>query len=168
MENTSFENTQFIIDLLEYLSDLNGGNLDELFSADCDWCSYEDEDYSRITNLIDHVIFNGKATIVFWVDGTKTVVKCTASDVMSKETGVAFAILKKFFGNTYYRQITKIVETCSTTEPTVAKTTVAKTTKTKTSTTKTSTTKTTAKPKTIRSTTKNTSATEVADTSTTD
>ena len=159
MKNTQVDET--LIKLLSFLSDIN--ELVNSDCADCDWCSYEDEDYSRITNLIDHVIFNGKATIVFWVDGTKTVVKCTASDVMSKETGVAFAILKKFFGNTYYRQITKIVETCSTTEPTVAKTTVAKTTKTKTSTTKT-----TAKPKTIKSTTKNTSATEVADTSTTD
>lgn len=154
MKNTQVDET--LIKLRSFLSDIN--ELVNSDCADCDWCSYEDEDYSRITNLIDHVIFNGKATIVFWVDGTKTVVKCTASDIMSKETGVAFAILKKFFGNTYYRQITKIVETCSTTEPTVAKTTK----------TKTSTTKTTAKPKTIRSTTKNTSATEVADTSTTD
>ena len=148
MKNTQVDET--LIKLLSFLSDIN--ELVNSDCADCDCCSYEDEDYSRITNLIDHVIFNGKATIVFWVDGTKTVVKCTASDVMSKETGVAFAILKKFFGNTYYRQITKIVETCSTTEPTVAKTTVAKTTKTTTT----------------KSTTKNTSATEVADTSTTD
>lgn len=45
------------------------------------------------------VIFSDPATIVFWGDGTKTVVKCQDGDTYSKETGLAMAIAKKVFGN---------------------------------------------------------------------
>lgn len=45
------------------------------------------------------VIFSDPATIVFWADGTKTVVKCQEGDEYSKETGLAMAIAKKVFGN---------------------------------------------------------------------
>lgn len=48
---------------------------------------------------IEKVIFNDPATIVFWNDGTKTVVKCQKGDTFSKELGLAMAISKKFFGN---------------------------------------------------------------------
>lgn len=50
---------------------------------------------------IVNVVFNDPATIVFWSDGTKTVVKCQKDkgDVYSKETGLAIAITKKAFGN---------------------------------------------------------------------
>ena len=48
---------------------------------------------------IDRVIFSNPATIVFWGDGTKTVVKCQEGDVYSKETGLALCIAKKALGN---------------------------------------------------------------------
>lgn len=48
---------------------------------------------------ITRVIFNRPATIVFWEDGTKTVVKCSPDDTYSKETGLAMAIAKKCLGN---------------------------------------------------------------------
>lgn len=48
---------------------------------------------------IKKVIFNGPATIVFWGDGTKTVVKCQEGDTFDKELGLAMAICKKHFGN---------------------------------------------------------------------
>lgn len=48
---------------------------------------------------IVRVIFSNPATIVFWADGTKTVVKCQEGDVYSEETGLAMAIVKKVFGN---------------------------------------------------------------------
>ena len=50
---------------------------------------------------IKNVIFNDPATIVFWKDGTKTIVKCRKDkgDVFSKETGLAMAIVKKLYGN---------------------------------------------------------------------
>lgn len=50
---------------------------------------------------IKDVIFNDPATIVFWADGTKTVVKCQKEngDTYSKETELAMAIVKKAYGN---------------------------------------------------------------------
>lgn len=49
-------------------------------------------------HIID-VIFNDPATIVFWSDGTKTVVKCCEDDVFDEEKGLAMAVLKKLSGN---------------------------------------------------------------------
>lgn len=45
------------------------------------------------------VIFNGPATIVFWDDGTKTVVKCTERETFDYEKGVALCYMKKLLGN---------------------------------------------------------------------
>lgn len=49
---------------------------------------------------IKRVIFNEPATIVFWTDGTKTVVKSAPKEKFDKEKGLAMAISKKAFGNT--------------------------------------------------------------------
>lgn len=55
---------------------------------------------------IKDVIFNEPATIVFWADGTKTVVKCHA-EKFDPEKGLAMAITKKALGNKYdyYNQV---------------------------------------------------------------
>lgn len=47
---------------------------------------------------IREVIFNDPATIVFWEDGTKTVVKAN-DEIFDPEKGLAMAISKKAFGN---------------------------------------------------------------------
>ena len=49
--------------------------------------------------VIKNVIFNEPATIVFWSDDTKTVVKCQDGDVYDPEKGLAMAIVKKSLGN---------------------------------------------------------------------
>lgn len=56
---------------------------------------------------IKKVIFNEPATIVFWDDGTKTVVKCSKRDAYDYEKGIAMAVAKKVLGNTndYYKKI---------------------------------------------------------------
>lgn len=63
---------------------------------------------------IKEVIFNGPATIVFWDDGTKTVVKfdLTKKEDFDKEKGLAMAISKKFLGNkgNYYNEFKKWVD----------------------------------------------------------
>lgn len=79
------------------------------------WYISSDENKSdcwRVTSSIHYpvivdVIFNNPATIVFWDDGTKTVVKCQDGDVYSKETGLAMAMLKRYMGNdnTYNKEI---------------------------------------------------------------
>ena len=48
---------------------------------------------------IRKVIFNDPATIVFWSDNTKTVVKCGPEDTFDMEKGLAMAIVKKMAGN---------------------------------------------------------------------
>lgn len=58
--------------------------------------------YTATTNYIPeikNVIFNDPATIVFWEDGTKTVVKCQPCDCFDPEKGLAMAITKKAYGN---------------------------------------------------------------------
>ena len=58
---------------------------------------------------IKNVIFNDPATIVFWDDGTKTVVKCQPGDSFDPEKGLAMAITKKAYGNkgSYCNQLKK-------------------------------------------------------------
>ena len=51
------------------------------------------------SNGIKKVIFNDPATIVFWTDGTKTVVKAQDGDLFDCEKGLAMAIVKKVYGN---------------------------------------------------------------------
>lgn len=52
----------------------------------------------RTISIVD-VKFNEPATIVFWSDNTKTVVKCDPTDNFDPEKGLAMAIAKKFLGN---------------------------------------------------------------------
>lgn len=53
----------------------------------------------KIIPDIKDVIFNYPATIVFWDDGSKTVVKCQDGDIFDPEKGLAMAISKKALGN---------------------------------------------------------------------
>lgn len=48
---------------------------------------------------IKSVMFNGPATIVFWNDGTKTVVKCAEEEIYNKRTAIMWAIMKKAYGS---------------------------------------------------------------------
>ena len=49
--------------------------------------------------VIENVIFNDPATIVFWNDGSKTVVKAQNGEPFDREKGLAMAICKKMLGN---------------------------------------------------------------------
>lgn len=51
------------------------------------------------TAAIKDVIFAPPATIVYWSDGSKTVVKCSEKDVFDPEKGLAMAIAKRCGGN---------------------------------------------------------------------
>ena len=61
---------------------------------------------------ITRVIFNKPATIVFWADGTKTVVKSQGKEKYDKEKGLAMAISKKVLGNegSYYDTFKKFLD----------------------------------------------------------
>jgi len=62
-----------------------------------------------VTSLIERVLFYNPATIVYWKDGTKTVVKTQDGEVFDKEKGLAMAIAKKVLGNegNYYETFKK-------------------------------------------------------------
>lgn len=67
---------------------------------------------NRMSLTIKDVIFNPPATIVFWMDGTKTVVKDQGEVFYDPEKGMAMAVAKKAFGNqgNYYNQFSKYLD----------------------------------------------------------
>jgi hypothetical protein len=48
---------------------------------------------------VKEVIFNEPATIVYWMDGSKTVVKTQNGEHFDKEKGLAMAYVKSLYGN---------------------------------------------------------------------
>ena len=80
--------------------------IDELHEID----AYRNKNQKSLPK-IEKVIFNAPATIVFWKDGTKTVVKAQGDDEFDPEKGLAMAICKKALGNDrdYYNVFLKHV-----------------------------------------------------------
>ena len=64
---------------------------------------------STDTVFLKKVIYNDTATIAFWSDGTKTVVKAQPADIFDPEKGLAMVVAKKVCGNTgnYYNSFKK-------------------------------------------------------------
>lgn len=105
----------------------NARNRDLVLKDGSLYCFIEDEnEWKKITSFefektvkyssipygylfVDKVVFNDPATIVFWKDGSKTIVKCGEDESFDPEKGLAMAIAKKAFGNqgNYYNQIKK-------------------------------------------------------------
>lgn len=98
-------------DLGEAVSLGSNNNVPSAFFTDPKIARYCAEDvkmlrkFHQIMNRksIAKVIFNDPATIVFWNDGTKTVVKAV-NEPFDPEKGLAMAIAKYHFGNggSYY------------------------------------------------------------------
>lgn len=70
------------------------------------------EETNMTAASIKNVIFNPPATIVFWTDGSKTVVKCNAKDEFDPEKGIAMAIAKRCADNSdgFYVEIKAWIE----------------------------------------------------------
>lgn len=49
--------------------------------------------------VAERVIFNPPATVVYWADKTRTVVKCGKNDEYNREAGLALCYMKKALGN---------------------------------------------------------------------
>lgn len=68
-------------------------------------------EYGRRNSMfgIKNVIYHDPATIVYWCDGTKTVVECGENDIYDKEKGLAMCFAKRALGNmgNYYNTIKK-------------------------------------------------------------
>lgn len=100
----------------EYLMDISGPIARRPLTADEN--TYINNDIASVTtnahfrHTIEKVIFNDPATIVFWSDGTKTVVKTQNGETFDPEKGLAMAMAKRAFGNkgNYYNHISKWVD----------------------------------------------------------
>lgn len=93
------------ISLLKKYIDININVTDEFAK------SYLNSIYGKKLILmprIKNIIFNNPATIVFWSDNTKTVVKAQG-EPFDPEKGLAMAISKRALGNkfVYYNEIKK-------------------------------------------------------------
>lgn len=79
---------------------------------------FEDDDFAPPMwgiPAIEHIIFNEPATIVFWDDGTKTVVKCMDGEKFERYAGFIAACAKKMFGST--SRAKAIMEECAYDQP---------------------------------------------------
>ena len=61
-----------------------------------------------ISLYVKRIIFNDPATIVFWTDGSKTVVKCEKGQPFNKYYGFCAAVAKRVFGNN--SRVSKLVD----------------------------------------------------------
>jgi len=57
-------------------------------------------DFNHFLNEVKDIKFSGPATIVFWKDGTKTIVKCQEGEHYDPKEGIKYALLKKIAGGT--------------------------------------------------------------------
>lgn len=78
----------------------------DIFERACDDCcaeydyEFDELDCGQCKDFEPtQVIFNAPATIVYWCDGSRTVVKCQPGDVYDKEKGLAMCYMKKLCGN---------------------------------------------------------------------
>ena len=69
--------------------------------------NYNQVNQKQLKLNIRKVIFNDPATIVFWLDGTKTIVKKADDESWDPEKGLAMAIIKKYFRTK--KEINKII-----------------------------------------------------------
>lgn len=56
--------------------------------------------FDNFLDDVKDIHFSGPATIVFWKDGTKTVVKCQEGEYYDPKEGIKYALLKKLAGGT--------------------------------------------------------------------
>lgn len=91
----------FVRDIVDIVTRLNHYDGFNYALADCTATVEMSSWHTMMSQfMIKDVIFNNPATIVLWVDGTKTVVKAK-KEKFDPEKGLAMAIAKKAFGNTY-------------------------------------------------------------------
>lgn len=86
LDNNTFKN---ICRTLEY-------NIASNLKEENNMCMSKKKETSIPTNPIEKVIFNDPATVVFWKDGTKTIVKCQEGAEFDPEKGLAMAISRHY------------------------------------------------------------------------
>lgn len=93
----------------EYVNDVDDDDDKMPFEPDpcpmtCDECDEKCDDFYNFAHweipYVSQIIFNSPATVVKWIDGTKTIVKCSSNDRYDRYLGFAAALVKKMFGTT--------------------------------------------------------------------
>lgn len=74
----------------------NMGPKDTTFSEFCRRLYWGHIDVAKVKPT--KILIQGTATIIWWSDGTKTIVKCQKGDKMDPEKGIAMCVMKKFMG----------------------------------------------------------------------
>ena len=69
------------------------GSIERVDNNNCIWITNTTKPYPK------RIIFNDPATIVFWTDDTKTIVKCSKDEKFSPYFGFLAALAKKIYGN---------------------------------------------------------------------
>lgn len=76
-----------------------------------DFVNFKRNSFKLLTQAMEpkKVIFNDPATIVYWEDGSKTVVKCGPYDIYDCEKGFAMCVLKQLYGDKFHAMLKKHV-----------------------------------------------------------
>lgn len=110
--NNSYVNT-YTKAIADYFSRKDNLTTEDRATAKCLINSIYGEASMSMNNnsyvFLIRVIYNDPATIAFWSDGTKTVVKAQPGDIFDPEKGLAMVIAKKVCGNkgNYYNSFKK-------------------------------------------------------------
>ena len=97
--NNSYANT-YTKAIADYFSRKDNLTTEDRATAKCLINSvYGAASMNNASVFLIRVIYNDPATIAFWSDGTKTIVKAQPGDIFDPEKGLAMVIAKKACGN---------------------------------------------------------------------
>lgn len=66
--------------------------------------------YKNLPSMVEKIVYNGPATIVFWKDGTKTVIKCHEGDQFDEVTGFLLCCLRKMMTQNSYSELCEVLD----------------------------------------------------------
>ena len=66
--------------------------------------------YKNLPSTVEKIVYNGPATIVFWTDGTKTVIKCHEGDQFDEVTGFLLCCLRKMMTQHSYSELCGVLD----------------------------------------------------------
>ena len=66
--------------------------------------------YKNLPSMVEKITYCGPATIVFWKDGTKTVIKCHEGDQFDEATGFLLCCLRKMMTQKSYSELCDVLD----------------------------------------------------------
>lgn len=66
--------------------------------------------YKNLPSMVEKITYCGPATIVFWKDGTKTVIKCHEGDQFDEVTGFLLCCLRKMMTQKSYSELCDVLD----------------------------------------------------------